>query len=182
MTLEDFQSITAGSLDAMSAYMNGKLKVEGDMVIAMKLQAATQAASAARSGCAPTTRLSSMPEQGKAWPLNNKTPARSSSTVIRCRPAAPFTGCNGRTEFKFVMRYGLNPIQAGPGGRWSSFRAAPNSWKSTLRLSANSNNAASPSLFSTRAAKVYQAAFLIIPEGPHHALSRLHRRSARTYR
>ncbi len=38
MTLEDFQSIAAGSLDAMSAYMNGKLKVEGDMVIAMKLQ------------------------------------------------------------------------------------------------------------------------------------------------
>ena len=38
MTLEDFQSIAAGSLDATSAYMQGKLKVEGDMGIAMKLQ------------------------------------------------------------------------------------------------------------------------------------------------
>ncbi len=38
MTLEDFQSIAAGTLDATSAYMQGKLKVEGDMGIAMKLQ------------------------------------------------------------------------------------------------------------------------------------------------
>ena len=38
MTLEDFQSIVAGSLDLSSTFMHGKLKVEGDMGIAMKLQ------------------------------------------------------------------------------------------------------------------------------------------------
>jgi putative sterol carrier protein len=37
MTMEDFESITKGDLDATSAFMMGKLKVEGDMSIAMKL-------------------------------------------------------------------------------------------------------------------------------------------------
>ena len=35
---EDWQAITAGQLDAMTAFMTGKLKVEGDMSNAMQLQ------------------------------------------------------------------------------------------------------------------------------------------------
>ena len=38
MTIEDFISMAAGELDATSAFMMGKLKVDGDMGIAMKLQ------------------------------------------------------------------------------------------------------------------------------------------------
>lgn len=38
ISLEDFQSMTAGELDPTSAFMMGKLKVDGDMSIAMKLQ------------------------------------------------------------------------------------------------------------------------------------------------
>lgn len=38
ITMEDFQSMTAGELDPTSAFMMGKLKVDGDMSIAMKLQ------------------------------------------------------------------------------------------------------------------------------------------------
>jgi len=37
MSIEDFQTMMAGDLDATMAYMTGKLKVEGDMGIAMKL-------------------------------------------------------------------------------------------------------------------------------------------------
>ena len=35
---EDFQSLASGSLDGMTAFMTGKLKVEGDMGNAMQLQ------------------------------------------------------------------------------------------------------------------------------------------------
>jgi len=35
---EDFQNLAAGKLDPMMAYMSGKLKVVGDMAVAMKLQ------------------------------------------------------------------------------------------------------------------------------------------------
>ena len=35
---DDFQSMAAGTLDGMTAFMTGKLKVEGDMSNAMQLQ------------------------------------------------------------------------------------------------------------------------------------------------
>jgi putative sterol carrier protein len=35
---EDFQALAAGQLDGMTAFMQGKLKVEGDMSAAMQLQ------------------------------------------------------------------------------------------------------------------------------------------------
>jgi putative sterol carrier protein len=35
---EDWQAMTAGQLDGMTAFMTGKLKVEGDMGNAMQLQ------------------------------------------------------------------------------------------------------------------------------------------------
>ena len=35
---EDFKSLAAGKLDPMMAFMSGKLKVAGDMGVAMKLQ------------------------------------------------------------------------------------------------------------------------------------------------
>ena len=38
ITMEDYQSMAAGELDPTSAFMMGKLKVDGDMSIAMKLQ------------------------------------------------------------------------------------------------------------------------------------------------
>lgn len=37
MSLDDFESLLAGDLDPTSAFMAGKLKVAGDMSIAMKL-------------------------------------------------------------------------------------------------------------------------------------------------
>ena len=37
MSIDDFKSMMAGDLDATMAYMTGKLKVEGDMAVAMKL-------------------------------------------------------------------------------------------------------------------------------------------------
>ena len=37
MTLENFEKMTAGDLDPTSAFMMGKLKVSGDMGVAMKL-------------------------------------------------------------------------------------------------------------------------------------------------
>jgi len=36
---EDFKKLAQGALDPMMAYMSGKLKVAGDMGVAMKLQA-----------------------------------------------------------------------------------------------------------------------------------------------
>lgn len=38
ISLDDFQAMTTGELDPTSAFMMGKLKVDGDMSIAMKLQ------------------------------------------------------------------------------------------------------------------------------------------------
>ena len=38
ITMEDFIAMTQGELDGMTAFMTGKLKIEGDMGIAMKLQ------------------------------------------------------------------------------------------------------------------------------------------------
>lgn len=38
MALDDFVAMRNGELDGMTAFMSGKLKVEGDMGIAMKLQ------------------------------------------------------------------------------------------------------------------------------------------------
>jgi putative sterol carrier protein len=35
---EDFKNLAQGKLDPMMAYMSGKLKVAGDMAVAMKLQ------------------------------------------------------------------------------------------------------------------------------------------------
>lgn len=35
---EDFKKLASGALDPMMAYMSGKLKVAGDMAVAMKLQ------------------------------------------------------------------------------------------------------------------------------------------------
>ena len=35
---DDFQKISSGALDATMAFMQGKLKVEGDMSVAMQLQ------------------------------------------------------------------------------------------------------------------------------------------------
>lgn len=37
MSTDDFQEMVGGDLDATMAYMTGKLKVEGDMGVAMKL-------------------------------------------------------------------------------------------------------------------------------------------------
>ncbi|WP_136661181.1 SCP2 sterol-binding domain-containing protein [Nitratireductor sp. XY-223] len=37
VSLEDLQSIIAGELDPTGAFMQGKLKVDGDMSVAMKL-------------------------------------------------------------------------------------------------------------------------------------------------
>ncbi len=37
ISLEDFETLLAGDLDPTTAFMMGKLKVEGDMGIAMKL-------------------------------------------------------------------------------------------------------------------------------------------------
>lgn len=37
MTLEDFEKMIGGDLDPTSAFMMGKLKVSGDMGVAMKL-------------------------------------------------------------------------------------------------------------------------------------------------
>ena len=37
MSMEDFESMLAGDLDPTTAFMMGKLKVDGDMSIAMKL-------------------------------------------------------------------------------------------------------------------------------------------------
>jgi putative sterol carrier protein len=37
MTMEDFEAITKGEMDATTAFMMGKLKVDGNMGIAMKL-------------------------------------------------------------------------------------------------------------------------------------------------
>lgn len=37
VTMDDFNGIMAGDLDAMTAFMMGKLKVEGNMGVAMKL-------------------------------------------------------------------------------------------------------------------------------------------------
>ncbi|SFQ95722.1 SCP2 sterol-binding domain-containing protein [Desulfoscipio geothermicus] len=39
MEAADFQDLVSGKLDAMGAFMTGKLKVEGDMSLAMRLQA-----------------------------------------------------------------------------------------------------------------------------------------------
>ncbi len=38
ISLEDFESLVAGDLDGTTAFMMGKLKVEGDMAIAMRLR------------------------------------------------------------------------------------------------------------------------------------------------
>lgn len=38
LSLSDFEDLIAGELDPMSAFMTGKIKVEGDMSVAMALQ------------------------------------------------------------------------------------------------------------------------------------------------
>ncbi len=38
MELQDLQNLLSGDLNPMTAFMTGKLKVEGDMSVAMKLQ------------------------------------------------------------------------------------------------------------------------------------------------
>jgi putative sterol carrier protein len=38
MDFSDFSDMIAGKLDGMTAFMTGKLKIEGDMGVAMKLQ------------------------------------------------------------------------------------------------------------------------------------------------
>ncbi|SLN29399.1 SCP2 sterol-binding domain-containing protein [Oceanibacterium hippocampi] len=38
MSKDDFESMVAGDLDATTAFMMGKLKIEGNMGLAMKLQ------------------------------------------------------------------------------------------------------------------------------------------------
>ncbi|MDP6566641.1 MAG: SCP2 sterol-binding domain-containing protein [Alphaproteobacteria bacterium] len=38
ITMDDFMAMTAGELDGTTAFMMGKLKIEGDMGIAMRLQ------------------------------------------------------------------------------------------------------------------------------------------------
>lgn len=38
LALEDFIAMRSGEMDGMTAFMSGKLKIEGDMAIAMKLQ------------------------------------------------------------------------------------------------------------------------------------------------
>lgn len=38
LSLSDFENLLAGELDPMSAFMTGKIKVEGDMSVAMALQ------------------------------------------------------------------------------------------------------------------------------------------------
>ena len=38
ISLDDFESMLSGSLNPMAAFMGGKMKVSGDMGVAMKLQ------------------------------------------------------------------------------------------------------------------------------------------------
>lgn len=38
MTTEDFQGMLSGDLNPMMAFMSGKIKIDGDMSVAMKLQ------------------------------------------------------------------------------------------------------------------------------------------------
>ena len=38
MDFTDFAAMIGGQLDGMTAFMTGKLKIEGDMGVAMKLQ------------------------------------------------------------------------------------------------------------------------------------------------
>lgn len=38
MTAADFMAMVAGKLDGMTAYMSGRLKIKGDMGLALKLQ------------------------------------------------------------------------------------------------------------------------------------------------
>ncbi len=38
MSSEDFQGMLSGSLNPMMAFMSGKIKIDGDMGVAMKLQ------------------------------------------------------------------------------------------------------------------------------------------------
>ena len=37
MTLEDFEALAAGELDPTSAFMQGKMRIDGDMMVAMAL-------------------------------------------------------------------------------------------------------------------------------------------------